>query len=300
MFLTVGIPVYNGMAVITRAISSVLNQTYFPSSIELLIVDDGSTDNTVEVIKNFVAENNIRFKQHNILLKVISHETNKGRVEARKTLVDNASGDLFAFLDADDEWTHDKLARQIPFFLTKQAIYGDRVLVCGNVTYIETNGRRHIRDFYKKYKGDFKSEYGLYNMLAVSQTGLMMTEIAREINFDSDIDDAHGRRVLRAEDRDFLLRFCVSGGLVFLLENPPLANYYNDLGNASGEDVVLSFETFRERHSDVLANTNPKLYKLFLAKGYYSIARYYKSSSFAKFAYYSSLTVLNYLRYKFS
>ncbi len=83
---------YNRGQLIGRAISSILNQTF--TIFELVIVDDGSVDNSVEVIKSFT----------DARIKLICHETNRGQNAALNSGCKIAQYDILAFLDSDDEW----------------------------------------------------------------------------------------------------------------------------------------------------------------------------------------------------
>jgi len=85
------IPTYNRASILPRAISSVLNQTY--SRFELIIVNDGSIDNTEEVIKSYEDERIVYCK----------HPQNKGVIAAEKTGIHKAKGDFVALLGDDDE-----------------------------------------------------------------------------------------------------------------------------------------------------------------------------------------------------
>ena len=95
------IPTYNQSQYLEEAVESVLNQTY--KNIEIIIVDDGSTDNTPEVIKSF--DNKIIYIQ----------QKNKGASGARNTGIKKANGQYIAFLDSDDLWLKNKLEKQIKF-----------------------------------------------------------------------------------------------------------------------------------------------------------------------------------------
>jgi glycosyltransferase involved in cell wall biosynthesis len=88
---------YNAAPYLGEAIESALSQDYEP--IELIVVDDGSTDETADVARSFAQA------------KVIQQE-NGGNGAARNLAVENASGELYAFLDADDRFTPGKLSRQ--------------------------------------------------------------------------------------------------------------------------------------------------------------------------------------------
>lgn len=84
--VTVIIPCYNGEKFVAKCIESILNQTKAPN--EILVIDDGSTDNSASIIEKY----NVR---------LIKHETNKGLAEARNTGMKNASSDILIFVDAD-------------------------------------------------------------------------------------------------------------------------------------------------------------------------------------------------------
>lgn len=93
------IPVYNGEAFLAEAIQSVLIQNYKP--LEIIIVDDGSTDGSAQVAAS--CRGNIRY----------TYQSNKGAPAARNKGLKMARGDIISFLDADDLWSEDKLELQI-------------------------------------------------------------------------------------------------------------------------------------------------------------------------------------------
>lgn len=101
-FVSVIIPTYNRAAVLERAISSVLDQSF--KDFELIVVDDGSTDSTSEVVSGFDGA-----------LKVL-RQPNRGVSAARNLGIASSSGPLVAFLDSDDSWMPDKLAKQVASF----------------------------------------------------------------------------------------------------------------------------------------------------------------------------------------
>lgn len=99
--ISVIIPAYNVEQFISQAIQSVLAQTCRPH--EIIVVDDGSTDNTKEVLRQF--DGKIRFL----------YQQNKGPSAARNAAINLSQGELICFLDADDLWTPDKLDEQLAF-----------------------------------------------------------------------------------------------------------------------------------------------------------------------------------------
>jgi glycosyltransferase involved in cell wall biosynthesis len=96
------IPAYNAEQYISRTIDSVLCQTY-PAN-EIIVVDDGSTDRTAEIVKAF--GDKVRY----------IYQENAGVSAARNTGTQAANGELIAFLDADDEWLTEYLQKQMQLF----------------------------------------------------------------------------------------------------------------------------------------------------------------------------------------
>ena len=93
------IPAYNAQSFIARAVSSVLGQTYRP--VECIVVDDGSTDGTAEVVRSLGGG-----------VRLVS-QANKGVSSARNKGAEVATGSVLAFLDADDVWVPEKLEKQM-------------------------------------------------------------------------------------------------------------------------------------------------------------------------------------------
>ncbi len=96
--ISVVIPVYNGERYLAEAIDSVLGQSY--PHLELIVVDDGSTDESSSIAQRNPA---VRY----------CRQANSGAAAARNRGIGLAQGDWFAFLDADDLWTAEKLERQL-------------------------------------------------------------------------------------------------------------------------------------------------------------------------------------------
>lgn len=105
------VPVYNAEPYIEQTIQSVLNQEY--TNFELLLVENGSTDATVEKIRAFSDER----------IRLIIMEDNAGAAAARNEGMKNATGEYVGYLDADDLWQKDKLVKQIAYMKEKDAAF---------------------------------------------------------------------------------------------------------------------------------------------------------------------------------
>lgn len=139
--ISVIIPAYNRASFLREAIESVLAQEYFQppqrSSFELLVVDDGSTDGTRDVVSSFGRKVEYSFQDH------------KGVSAARNRGLDLAQGDYIAFLDSDDLWKKEKIGAQMGFmkaFPYAKACYTEEVWIrCG----VFVNPKKRHR----KYRG---------------------------------------------------------------------------------------------------------------------------------------------------
>ena len=98
---------YNCEKFIDDTVNSVLNQTY--ENWEMIIVDDVSSDKSIEIIEKYVREDN--------RIKLIQLNENSGAAVARNVAIEAANGRFIAFLDSDDLWTPVKLEKQISFML---------------------------------------------------------------------------------------------------------------------------------------------------------------------------------------
>lgn len=105
--VSVVIPTFNRCDLLAHALSSVVSQTTRPH--EIVVVDDGSTDATQEVLRDFA-------EQHPEIKMVLLRQQNLGPAAARNAGVKAASGELIAFLDDDDIWLPQKTERQLSVF----------------------------------------------------------------------------------------------------------------------------------------------------------------------------------------
>nr|WP_297705476.1 glycosyltransferase family A protein [uncultured Butyrivibrio sp.] len=123
--VTVVIPTYNRCKTVERAIRSVYSQIMKP--IEVIVVDDASTDNTIDIV--------CLLQQEWSSLRLFELKHSKGAQNARNIGIQNAKGNWIAFLDSDDEWLPEKLQLQINEINNNPectAIFGDGYTAIGN------------------------------------------------------------------------------------------------------------------------------------------------------------------------
>lgn len=106
MTISIIIPVYNGEKLVSRAIRSALDQNYPKDKYEVIVINDGSTDNTASILNIFKDQ-----------LKIISHDKNKGLAAARNSGYRAAKGRYLVNLDSDD-YIHSELIRTQSLFLS--------------------------------------------------------------------------------------------------------------------------------------------------------------------------------------
>lgn len=133
--VSVIIPVYNGAAFVTRAIESVLNQDY--DAIECVVVDDGSTDNTKDIVSTF--DDRI----------VYVYQPNSGLPSARNCGIRNSTGRYIALLDCDDRFKPGKISRQIEVLEQNREV----VLVHGNAEVVDDKDELIPGSPWEKKKG---------------------------------------------------------------------------------------------------------------------------------------------------
>lgn len=122
--VSVIIPVHNSEKYIQECINSVINQTY--KNLEIIIIDDKSTDNSVNIIKN------IKDKR----IKLIELSINSGAAIARNKGIETSTGDYICFLDSDDYWKLKKIEKQVKYIKDKAFIYSEYLYLRKSTTHI--------------------------------------------------------------------------------------------------------------------------------------------------------------------
>ena len=229
--VSVVIPTHNRPKLLERSIRSVLAQTF--DDFEVLVVDDGSTDDTQDRV---LAVKDTR-------LRYIRHPVRRGAPAARNSGVENAIGEFIAFQDSDDVWLIDKLEKQVALIqespATTAVVYSGFLRVKnGSLKYTPKSEDKQIRG---KILPDLLS-----GNFVSTQTMLVRRGAFDEIGaFDPDLR--------RLQDWDLAIR--LADRYEFDLVDEPLAMVYDTLGNisADAEAFVESLTRILEKHHDLFA-----------------------------------------------
>jgi len=208
MKVSVVIPTYNRASVLLRAMESVLKQSFV--DFELIIVNDGSVDNTEEILQPFLSDERIR------TLK----QANTGVSSARNLGILASNNEWIAFLDSDDEWLPQKLQTQIEFLKQNPTFR----FIHSEENWIRNGVQVNIpKKFDKSHHQLF--ERSLHTCLISPSTVLIKKEILKEHDhFDPSFEIC--------EDYDLWLKILIQEPIGYI--NEPLINKYG------GHDDQLS------------------------------------------------------------
>lgn len=180
--ISVVLPTYNRAADLKRAVDSVLNQTY--PHFELIIVDDGSTDETIALI-NEIKDERVSF---------IKHSVNKGAAASRNTGIKISNGKYIAFLDSDDTWHPEKLEKQYEVFSKSDNSVG------GCVTYYDLIYPNKIIKRQIKIQEDFYKQSLLGCNLSPGSTLMFKKRCLEQVGLQNE-------NLKRFEDWEWQIRF---------------------------------------------------------------------------------------------
>jgi glycosyltransferase involved in cell wall biosynthesis len=258
--VSVIIPTYNRRQLIARSIKSVLNQTY--RDFELIIVDDGSTDGTSEVVAGFNDER----------IRYIRCDENRGEAAARNMGIKAARCDYIAYQDSDDEWLPEKLARQMELLENAPPEVG--VIYTG---FWKTENHRKIYipfSWVNQKNGDIYKE-----LLKGNFVGSPVVLIKKECFDSAGLFDERLRNLV---DWEMWLR--ISRHYHFRCVDEPLAVAHYDADNISDNpnSLIESLELVLEKNRDgfegdkrLLARHWINIGNLLVAKGIAKRGRHY-------------------------
>ncbi|WP_439481750.1 glycosyltransferase family 2 protein [Cyclobacterium plantarum] len=232
------VPVFNRAHTIERCILSVINQSF--QDWELILVDDGSQDDTVEIIHKYLE------KDKRIKIIKRSSDRKKGANACRNIGIENSSGSYIAFLDADDEWKPERLKKVSDFIsLSKsKAIYSGGLI---------NNG---LEEFRRNSRGIIPGESPLDflfcdDSFAQTSTLVVASRLAEMVKFDENLQ--------RNQDYDFFIRIHQKENWIFFDSFDVIIHWLK------GETRNHHFDSniaFCEKHKYLVNNSN-LLYKYY-------------------------------------
>jgi len=255
--VSVIVPVYNAAACLDMALASAQAQTY--PNLEILVVDDGSTDDSRHIIAHWAnTEPRVRPFQHAV---------NAGLPTTRNTALEHARGELVAFLDADDVWLPDKTARQI------ELLQQDARTNLAFTNYWTWDGQKDLDLRYSKRKhfpeGDQSQALCYHCLYAISSVMVRRDTLDRVGTFDPTL--------FGVADWDLWLRIAEEGLWARGIWEPQL-RYRVWSGNMSNNSVRMREEEVRTLDK-ALARSNTRLrqrtyrHALQIARGQLEFAR---------------------------
>lgn len=232
--ISVVIPARNREKTIGYCLRSVLSQTY--SNFEVIVVDDGSTDSTINVVKSMGDSR----------LRIVFHQKALGAQAARNTGIRAAQGEWIAFQDSDDEWEQEKLERQVAILTSKD--WNERLIIHSDLYRFYTSTKQKDVwslpnvEGHNSYRSVLMSPGPLFQTMVVAKSALF------EIGF---LDE----QVPSYQEWDTAIRLAKICEFVHIRE--PLAVYWLHDGDTISKDKRRDIEGHRyviEKHRDEICN----------------------------------------------
>ncbi len=226
--VSVIIPTYNRAHTIARAIDSLLTQTRPPD--EIIVVDDGSNDNTLEVLERYVGK-----------ISLIVSPRNEGQPAARNRALDAATGDFIAFLDSDDTLPIDSIERRLNALRQNpdyDVVYGDALFIDAHDQPLEIFSK--VRPMLRP-SGDVYYPFLQNNLAPVHTFMIRRTPQTSPLRMENDL------RMI--EDYDYWLK--LSEICPFLYIDTVLAHYHihETMGTATESENMRRKRLIVQRHA---------------------------------------------------
>ena len=243
--VSVIIPAYNRASTIARSVESALAQTL--RDLEVIVVDDGSSDKTRDVVQSIRDER----------LTLICHATNLGAAAARNTGMKASQTKYIAWLDSDDEWFPEKLQTQLDVF--QHTASDVKACYCAHERVEQGRMRIHLPQQKDRKKLFLGCDLGPGTTLLFERT------VLDQVGY---LDESLGRY----EDWDWLLRYCSIYGLVGL-ERPLARVYYTP--QRSAHIMEASAHIFVSKYSIELQRHGWRYRRVAISRRWMEVASYY-------------------------
>jgi glycosyltransferase involved in cell wall biosynthesis len=257
--VTVGLPVYNDPDGLRRSVPTVFAQTW-DGPLRLLVIDDGSTDETPAVLEELTR----RYGG----IEVVRNERNQGRPKARNQVLEHAGDGYLAWIDSDDLWHPRKL--ELQFQALAEARH-EGPLLCTCPIRFSWLGRGMRRQ---------KPEIG-GDQLRSALTGELYPYLWSMLGRAQDFRDAGGfdERLPRRQDYEFLVRFLERGGRVVSTGgSTPLATYIKSDVGRSPREVAASNKVIAREHRDTFRRYGRRFARARRAERMILVARYHENN----------------------
>ncbi len=218
--ISVVTPCYNCEKYLADTLNSVFRQTVLPY--EIVLVDDGSTDGTVDLIENLIGEHS------EICIRLVKQK-NSGPGAARNAGIQAAKGDWIAFLDSDDIWRKKKIERVLEAIALNQ----DAIMIANDICEIYEDGRRQEVFLHTYYNPEESAFVQLYHGCFLSTSSVCVKkEILEKVGgFDITLRSA--------QDYDLWLRVSQEGDIVFI---PEIFEEYRIRSGSVSGNVMLRYQ----------------------------------------------------------
>ena len=209
--ISIIIPTYNRANLLERAVDSILKQTY--NNWELLIVDDGSIDNTKDTVNKYLNDKRIKY----------IYQENKGQGAARNLGIKNSNGDYIAFLDSDDKWSEEKLQKQTEAF----GKYPD-IDFCFTADIINTENKIIVE---KRYEN--KTNLPFYKLSGIG-ISVPSSHVYKKTSFTKIGNFDENRDLIGLEDNEWSIRgYNLKGYYI----DEPLTEYFMHEGQITKKNI---------------------------------------------------------------
>jgi glycosyltransferase involved in cell wall biosynthesis len=230
--VSVVIPVFNRPEAVCRSIASALAQT--ETALEILVVDDASTDGTADAVRQF-ADPRVR---------LFVQPFNQGGGAARNRGIDEARAPLVAFLDSDDTWMPEKIAQNLAFAATLQASHPDGRWLLYNQLEVQTDERTYVTQGATGAISQPVDEFLFIDRGPMQTSSAMLpTALARQVRFDDTLR--------RLQDWDFYLRLGAAGcrfyGMTAVLSRHEARSFGDRVSRGANPAWLLAWQAER-RH----------------------------------------------------
>lgn len=216
--ISVVMPIYNKSRYLGKSVESVLNQTY--KNIELIMVDDASTDNSLEIARSY--------EKRDSRVSVIACEANQGVAKARNLGIAASKGEYIALLDSDDEWLEEKLEKQLSLIESRQA----QIAYC-SYDFIDENSSMIRKPFVVPVETNYKEM--LVSSVISCSTALVDASLLKAHPFRSDF-----------YHEDFALWMELLALPVKTAGDPQVLAHYRQLPDSrSGNKLKSAFEKWK-------------------------------------------------------